>query len=528
MTTRIIQHAALALTCICLCAAEKTAKKSDPTEEFFASTNVLRIRIEIPPEGIERLSKYQFQFGQQSERESVNATVREGNNVYTNVSLHLKGAAGSFRPITDNPAMTLNFDKNVANQRFHGLEKISLNNSVQDPTLVSEQLSRELFLKAGVPAARASHAVVELNGRPLGVYVLVEGFNKQFLKRHFKKSGGNLYDGGFLKDINADLALNSGKENDQSDRQRLLEAVQEPDIAKRVSRLEEVLDLDRFLTYVALDVMLWDWDGYSQNRNNWRLYHDPGTGKMTFIPHGLDQMFWKPEGSILPQMQGMVSKAVLQAPELRARYFRKINELRASVFQPEAMTNRVRAIAAKVQPILAREDKEKAAEQERALTKFCDAIIRRTRSIDEQLANPIAPVKFDATGTFTLAKWESKKDFGRPNLQKEGDTLRIAAADGSSIGTWNSKIWLEAGRYRVEGRMKTSGIVGDLGDSRPGAGVRFGRKRPGKYESDSTDWKQIEQDFTVDDAMLEVPVIVEFRGAAGEASFDSLKVRRLK
>src|SRR6185503_18500192 len=137
-------------------------------------------------------------------------------------------------------------------------------------------------------------------------------------------------------DVDAELALNSGENpKDQSDRTALVEAAREPDLKKRIGRLEQTLDLDRFITYIALDVMLWDWDGYAQNRNNWRLYHDPSTGKMTFMPHGLDQMFWKPEGSLLPRMQGMVAKAVLQVPELRARYFERIKELRAKVFLPD-------------------------------------------------------------------------------------------------------------------------------------------------------------------------------------------------
>ena len=59
----------------------------------------------------------------QTERPSVRATVREGELVWTNVSLHLKGAAGSFRSVDDKPALTLNFDKLPDGQRFHGLKE---------------------------------------------------------------------------------------------------------------------------------------------------------------------------------------------------------------------------------------------------------------------------------------------------------------------------------------------------------------------------------------------------------------------
>ncbi|PYJ79924.1 MAG: hypothetical protein DME22_24750, partial [Verrucomicrobia bacterium] len=57
-------------------------------------------------------------------RKFVSATVQEGELVFTNVAVHLKGAAGSFRQIDDKPALTLSFGKFVPSQRFHGLQKI--------------------------------------------------------------------------------------------------------------------------------------------------------------------------------------------------------------------------------------------------------------------------------------------------------------------------------------------------------------------------------------------------------------------
>src|SRR5260370_9148043 len=94
----------------------------------------------------------------------------------------------------DRPALTLNFDKFNEGQRFHGLDKIHLNNSVQDPTWMTETICSELFRDAGVPAARTSYARVELNGRDLGLYLLQEGMEKTFLRGYFSNPGGNLYD----------------------------------------------------------------------------------------------------------------------------------------------------------------------------------------------------------------------------------------------------------------------------------------------------------------------------------------------
>jgi spore coat protein H len=175
---------------------------SNASEQFFKSPNVSRLTIETTDEELQELKK--------DSRKYVRATVREGDVIYHDVGIHLKGAAGSFRELGDRPSLTLNFDKFTDGRNFHGLDKIHLNNSVQDPSYLTDILCAEMFLAAGVPATRGAHARVELNGRDLGLYVLKEGFDKTFLRRHFKNVSGNLYESGFMNDITEQLHKNSG------------------------------------------------------------------------------------------------------------------------------------------------------------------------------------------------------------------------------------------------------------------------------------------------------------------------------
>src|ERR1043166_5638057 len=329
---------------------------AESAEDLFTDRALPRLRVEISPEGMATLRSYEWEWGGNSwARTNVLGTVREGTEVYTNVALHLKGGAGSFRSVDQKPALTLNFDKFAPGQRFHGLQKIHLNNSVQDPSYLCEQISRELFLAAGVPVPRATHATLDLNGRSLGLYVLVEGWNKQFLKRHFQNTKGNLWDGGFAKEITTRLEVNSGDHpEDRSALDALIQAAQEPDPVKRIGDLQRTLDLDRFLTFIALEVMLAHWDGYALNRNNYRVFHDLDSGRVVFLPHGLDQMFgvWraKPESSITPQLRGLVAKAVVQTPEGRRRFLVRMSELATNVFKVETMTRRLDELEAKVRP----------------------------------------------------------------------------------------------------------------------------------------------------------------------------------
>ncbi|HVR76472.1 MAG TPA: CotH kinase family protein, partial [Planctomycetota bacterium] len=323
-------------------------------DRLFDDLRILRIEVEISPESEAVLGGWKWR-RRSSPRPQVKATVREGGRVYRDVALHLKGSAGSFRPIDENPGMTLKFDKHVPEQRFHGLKKLSLNNSVQDASYLSEKICREIFLEAGVPAPRAAHALVTLNTEDLGLYVLVEGANKQFLKRHFPNTSGNLFDGGFLQDITEHLDVNSGDHpEDHSSLERLREAAFEPDHDLRLKMLEEVLDVDRFLAFVALETILWHWDGYTMNRNNYRIFHDVESGRMVFLPHGLDQTFGTGRGArsqrIPPRTRGMLAGAILQTEAGERRYLVTLTRLHRKVFDPDRIVRRADEVA---RPILA-------------------------------------------------------------------------------------------------------------------------------------------------------------------------------
>src|SRR5258705_10001387 len=166
------------------------APKRVPGAEIFDNKTILPIRIEISSNELAVLRR--------DDKSDVRATVYEGTNVWRDVGLHVKGAAGSRKGIDDKVALTLSFQKFTPEQRFHGLRKIHLNNSVQDGSFLCENICSELYRKAGVPTPRVTYATVELNGRKRGFYVVKEGFTKDLIGMYFKNKDGNLYDGEFL------------------------------------------------------------------------------------------------------------------------------------------------------------------------------------------------------------------------------------------------------------------------------------------------------------------------------------------
>lgn len=383
MTRTLVALAAVALAAAsaALPAAEPAPapKKLTEREAFFRKSPVLKISIEVDKKEVEKLGR--------EPRKYAKSTIKEGSEELKDVGIHLKGAAGSWRDFNDKPGLTLNTDKFAEGQLFHGMDKWHLANSVQDPSYISELLCGELYRACGVPASRVAHALVTINGRKRGLYYLKEGYDKEFLKEHFGNKNGNFYDGGFLRDIDADLQLISGEGDvaNRADLKALVAASREGDEKKRFEKLEKLLDMDRFITYLVLSSVTWDWDGYPLNRNNYRIYHDPKRDKIVFLPSGMDQMFGDPNGPILPGFQGMVASGVINTKEGKKRYFARMREIREKVFVVPALHKRLDELEAVVQPALASVDQGAGRDYKNQVNRLREAIKIRAKAIDDQL-----------------------------------------------------------------------------------------------------------------------------------------------
>lgn len=328
-----MRHACLAALFL-VSAPTLAADKTEQSAEFFKPTGPVPVfKIDVDKANLDALRR--------EPRKYVKCTLKVGDQTFKDVAMHLKGAAGSFRQWDDKPALTLNMDKFVSGQTYRGLDKFHLNNSVQDGTYFDEIICSEMALAAGVPTARATHALVELNGRKVGFYVLKEGYDKTFLRRHFSDPSGNLYDGGFLTDIDAPLRLDSGKGNDRKDLKELVAACREPNLEKRFAALDKKMDVDKMVSNACMQVIATDWDGYCRNRNNYRLYFDPKSQKAVFIPHGMDQMFGSPQESLWPGFGGLAARALLETPEGKKRFIARLKEMTEKQFDVNKIFQRM-------------------------------------------------------------------------------------------------------------------------------------------------------------------------------------------
>lgn len=513
---------------------KKPSKKelAAAAEALFTRDPIPKLRIELTPDNLNKL--------RQSAREYVTATVREtavGANTpevtYSNVGVHLKGGAGSYRNVDDRPGLTLKFDKFAPGQTFHGLEKLHLNNSVQDPTLMSENLGNALFREAGVPATRVTYARVWINDRDMGVFVLKEGFDDAFLRRFFENPKGTLYEGGFLRDIDGGMPERVNKaRKDPSKISALIAASREGDPAARKKKLDAVLDVDRFLSFMAMEALTAHWDGYCPQVNNYRVYHDPARDRLVFVPHGTDQLFQQVGFALLPN-RGMVARAVTDAPDDRFAYLDRVADLRQKVFTPERLGKLLDEISARLAPAMADAGPDGARRHKEQTEAFRQRLLERVKNVDQQLASMPRPLKFGGDGVASLAAlaWTPKVDGGKTTLERAEENgrrrLRLRNDGGDSAASFRATVLLTKGSYVFEGPCRTAGVVAPQGQN-TGAGLRIsGGRRDARLTGD-TSWQPAEFAFEVTEPTRDVVLVCELKASAGQAWFDleGLRLRR--
>ena len=280
--------------------------EAHPSDAYFALERVLDISIEVAVEDwdtlrhqtrtfsdvIAEINKYGLSRPFADIYDWFGATVTVDGETHADVGVRKKGFLGS--QSDTKPALKLRFDKYVDDQSLGGvMERMTLNNSIQDPSMVNTCLSFRVFAAAGSPAPRCNFATVSVNGKDLGLYVHVEEIKAPFLSRHFESAAGNLYEGtvsdftptyrGTIeKKTNTDAA-------DWSDINAVVAALGDPSDAG-LEALGEIVDLDRFLSFWATEVLVGHWDGYAGDRNNYHFYREPD-GPFVFIPWGTDDTF---------------------------------------------------------------------------------------------------------------------------------------------------------------------------------------------------------------------------------------------
>lgn len=123
------------------------------------------------------------------------AAVIDGE-AYRNIAIRAKGntSLSSVKQYgNDRYSFKLEFDHFDSSLTYHGLDKLCLNNIIQDNTYMKDFIVYQMMGRFGVSAPLCSFAYITINGEDWGLYLAVEAVEDSFLQRNYGADYGELY-----------------------------------------------------------------------------------------------------------------------------------------------------------------------------------------------------------------------------------------------------------------------------------------------------------------------------------------------
>ena len=131
----------------------------------------------------------------ESEDYSACTVVIDGKK-HSNIAIRAKGntSLSSVRSMgSQRYSFKLEFDHYEDGKNCDGLDKLCLNNLIQDNTMMKDYLVYQLMEDFGADAPLCSFAYITVNGEDWGLYLAVEGVEESFLSRNYGSDVGELY-----------------------------------------------------------------------------------------------------------------------------------------------------------------------------------------------------------------------------------------------------------------------------------------------------------------------------------------------
>ncbi len=274
------------------------------------------------------------------------------------------------------------------------VDRFNLQGSYGDKTYLREILAYESFQAAGVASNQVFHVRLHQNGQFFGLYVFLEQPDDDWFARYGLDENGAHYKAyaqaeavGSEAELHWMYEKETREHEDFTDLFEFLRGINQPDPRLRREYLFDHLDLPGMLNYLAVQAIIHNNDHVAKN---YYLYCDTeGTGRWTMYPWDMDLTFGRNYLGEPDQEWGLVLNdtmwadvdrirqrplvspshplfgdhrhqkwdylwnrlidALLQEPDFREMYFRRLRTLMDELLAPGRYEARIDELAAKIQ-----------------------------------------------------------------------------------------------------------------------------------------------------------------------------------
>lgn len=317
----------------------------DLSERLYRTDTIPDFALTIPPASFAALEANPYAY--------VPADIVFEGRAYGPISVRLKGQ-NSFQPITAKPSFRIQFDGQNDDARFFHLKDLTLNNMNDDRAQMHERVAYWLAREAGLPASRANHVRLTVNGQPYGLYMNVETVKKEMIGRWFTDDSGSLFEATDVDFKPTDVAryeLENGPE-DRSLLTALAQALTISDPDQAIAVASAYVDMEELWTYWAVLSVVGQFDSfpYSIPGDDYFVYADPVTSRLSVIPWGMDETFLAGDVDVTAVTSILATKCKA-SPSCFASYVERTWEVQTLAEELGIEGERAR-VAAQIQPYL--------------------------------------------------------------------------------------------------------------------------------------------------------------------------------
>lgn len=376
----------------------------------------------------------------------VKADISINGESFDDAGLRFKGNS-SYRSAQGGFKRPFKIDTNrfVKGQKIYGRTKLNLSNSYLDSAFMKEKLAYELYRAAGIQTPGVGWATLTLTiegvteKQRLGVYVLVEQVDKQFVERNFEQAtkgsllmkpeiSSNWLYPGEGPELYEPFSVKIG-EDDPAPFKRfgeLLQLIHSGADAAFASEIGERMDLDQFAGYLAATSLLANIDSYIGMPHNYYLLIDKADDRLRLLPWDLNESFGtftmgsSPEGLAdwdidRPWVAELkLVERLFEIESFRNRYRSALVDLTKNTFTEENLFARIAGFEKALAPHLSEEERvDMRMGINGDSNGYNSAVGRRVFAIKPFIKKRIASVTAQLDGKSDGTKIEGRRRGGR-------------------------------------------------------------------------------------------------------------------
>jgi len=272
---------------------------------------------------------------------------------------------------------------------LYGRKHFKIRSDCNEPTYLRTKLISDIHNRLGIPSVSSNYIKLYINEEYMGLYLLNDAYKPSWINYVYGENDTKiLYKCNNIPDLTKDFSEGCiNEDEDVTDNTEWIKFLDAVENANSASDLEDIFEIDHFLTEIALEYLLGAWD-HIQNAHNFYMYKQPN-GKWIYLSHDFDHDF----GINAEENQSfanytkklhIIDILILKDPK---RFENILKDVVMKVFNPSILYPRIDELKAYIKPLVE---------------------IDKTPNAEGQYPGRINPRSDDL---FTMEQWDANSEF---------------------------------------------------------------------------------------------------------------------